>query len=281
MSTLIIGAGYTGLRLAELLRISGQQVTCWVRSEESALAVRAAGCGVIVGDVADGWIWDGLNDLWDVVIFCASSSRGGMEAYRHVYGRGLREVLARCSGAQRLIYTSSTSVYAQNDESLVDETTPAVAQGETAEILVTAEDRVLSAYGTVLRLSGIYGPGRTVYLKKYVEEATALPGDGSRWVNMIHRDDAASALAWVMQKPETIGQIYNVTDSCPVRLKELVGWLAGRVGKAAPSCGASDEEPRKRGITSKRISNAKLRNLGWLPEYPSYREGYGALIPSA
>lgn len=278
MNILILGAGYVGSVLARSLHRQGHDVTAWTRTEDSAATLRADGLRTVAGDLADGWIWDGFNELWDAAVFCASSSRGGIEAYRHVYGRGLRRALERTGRMGHFIYTSSTSVYSQDDGSEVDEASPAVPRSETSEILVEAEDRVLAAYGTVLRLSGIYGPERTVYLEKYVQGGAALPGDGGRWVNMIHRDDAASAAAHLLGRPEAAGQIYNATDSCPVRLRTLVEWLAARQGCAATAAGAPEDAGRKRGITSKRVSNAKLRRLGWEPLYPSYREGYASLL---
>lgn len=278
MNILILGAGYVGSVLAHSLHRQGHAVAAWTRTEASAAALQASGLRTICGDLADEWIWDGLNDLWDAAIFCASSSRGGIDAYHQIYRRGLGCALERVGGAGHFIYTSSTSVYSQDDGGEVDEASPAVPLSETSEILVKAEDRVLAAYGTVLRLSGIYGPGRAVYLKKYVEGGAPLPGDGGRWVNMIHRDDAAGAVAHVLGRTETAGQIYNATDCCPVRLRELVEWLAARRGLPCPACGAPEDAGRKRGITSKRVSNARLRALGWTPRYPSYREGYAELV---
>lgn len=280
MKALLIGAGYTGGALARQLRAAGHEVACWVRSEASAARLAADGLRVITGDVADTWIWRGLNDTWDAVVFAASSSGGGPAAYHAIYGKGLATALDQAGPYGRFLYTSSTSVYGQDDGGWVDETSPASALSETAEILQQAEQRVLRAYGTVLRLSGIYGPGRTVYLKKYVEAGEPLPGDGGRWVNMIHRDDAAGAAAFLLTHPDAPGNLYNGTDNEPVRLAELAGWLARETGRPAPSSGAPEDPNRKRGLTSKRISNAKLRSLGWTPRFPSYREGYASLLRS-
>lgn len=284
MHVLILGAGYVGRTLAGSLQSAGHRTTCWVRSEASAGPIRAEGHAVVVGDLEDDWIWGGLTDNWDAVVFCASSSRGGPEAYQHVYGSGLRRALARTRGVQRFVYTSSTSVYGQDDGSEVTEDQPAVATGVSAGILQRAEDAVLGAGGIVLRLSGIYGPDRAVYWTRYVLAGVEPSGDPQRWVNMIHRDDAVSAIRHVLESDQTPWGIYNVTDDEPVRLRELMDWLgkhrpAGSTVQAlSPSNSKEVPAGKRRGTTSKRISNRKLKATGWRLGYPSYREGYGGMM---
>jgi nucleoside-diphosphate-sugar epimerase len=282
MHVLILGAGYVGRPLAESLRMSGHRTTCWVRSEASAEVLRSEGHAVVVGDLCDPWIWDGLVDDWDAVVFCASSSGGGPEAYQQIYGRGLRLALERARGAKRFVYTSSTSVYGQNDGSWVTEESPVLALDANAIVLQKAEDAVIAAWGVVLRLSGIYGPGRAVYWSRYVLGGAQPPGDPERWVNMIHQEDAVSAIRHVLEKDPVAGQIFNVTDNEPVRLRDLLDWLGRHRPAGVPvpssSSGSGAEAGKRRGATSKRISNEKLRKAGWVPKYPSFREGYAQLV---
>ncbi|MDX6766335.1 MAG: NAD-dependent epimerase/dehydratase family protein [Candidatus Methylacidiphilales bacterium] len=277
MHVLILGAGYVGRPLADSLQASGHRTTCWVRSEESAEKLRASGHAVVVGDLGDDWVWRGLVDDWDAVVFCASSSGGGPEAYQEIYGKALRLALSRARGAGRFVYTSSTSVYGQDDGSLLTETDPAVSADPKSRVLQDAEESVVAAWGTVLRLSGIYGPSRAIYWTRYVLGGAVPPGDPDRWVNMIHRDDAVSAIRHVLQCPETAGQIYNTTDDEPVRLTDLLAWLRERhPGGMVPMSSSTVAKSRK--ATSKRISNKKLRDSGWEPLYPTFREGYQGLM---
>ena len=169
---------------------------------------------------------------------------------------------------RRTIFTSSTSVYAQIDGEWVTEDAPADPSRETGRLLLSAEQIALSSGGLVARLSGLYGPGRSVLLRKYLSGQAVLEKGGERWINQIHRDDAASALFHLAKSP--VG-IYNVTDNTPATQKTVYQWMADYFGQPMPPEGEPDLN-RKRGWTSKRVSNAKLSDLGWQPQFPSYRE---------
>lgn len=169
---------------------------------------------------------------------------------------------------QKTIFTSSTSVYAQIDGEWVTEDAPTDPSRETGRLLLAAEQIALSPGGLVARLSGLYGPGRSVLLRKFLSGQAVLEKGGERWINQIHRDDAASALFHLADSP--VG-IYNVTDNTPATQKTVYQWMADYLGQPLPPAGEPDLN-RKRGWTSKRVSNAKLRDLGWQPQFPSYRE---------
>jgi nucleoside-diphosphate-sugar epimerase len=175
----------------------------------------------------------------------------------------------------RLLFTGSTSVYAQTDGSWVDETSPAEPIRETGRLLLEAESLVLRAAGNVLRLSGLYGPGRSVLLRKVCEETAVLEAGGGRWINQIHRDDAARA-ALAVAKSGAPGAIYNVTDDTPATQREVYGWIADFLQRPMPPEGPVDPN-RKRGWTSKRVRNTRLRALGWTPAFPCYRDALPTL----
>ncbi len=180
-----------------------------------------------------------------------------------------RAICSTPSVRRRTVYTGSTSVYAQTDGAWVDESSPAEPDRETGRILRETEGVVLAASGgTVARLAGIYGPGRSALLKKFLAGEAVVEGDGLRWLNQIHRDDAAAALFRLVQ-PDAPPGVYNVADDTPLTQRDLYHALAELHGLPVPPSGPIDLN-RKRGWTSKRVRNARLRALGWRPVFPSF-----------
>lgn len=266
----ILGCGFVGRRAARLFAAAGWNVMGVTRSPESAARLAGEGLRVVSCDISDAAALSTVEDLQgaDIVISAVSSGRGGVDAYREVYLRGLENVLARLSPGLALFVTS-TSVYAQDDGSLVTEESPAAPVSPTSRILREAEEVALRHGGIVARLAGIYGPGRSVLLRKFLEGTAIIEGQGTRHINQIHADDAASALFHIVGRSLPPG-IYNVVDDSPVTQLECYTWLAARLGQPLPPRGPVDPT-RKRGLTDKRVSNAKLKSLGWAPRYPSFR----------
>jgi nucleoside-diphosphate-sugar epimerase len=270
MKTLVVGCGYVGLPLALSWIGEGDEVAAWVHSVSSAEALRDRGfAGIVTGSVADEKIWRGLT-VYDRVIHCASSGRGGPEAYREVFLEGARMICVHQPGAQK-IFVSSTSVYSQLQGEAVTEKSTAEPLTETGRILREAEEVALAAGSVVIRSSGIYGPGRAMLFEKFRRGEAVIEGDGSRWINQIHRDDLIAAVRDVVEKGEA-GRIYNAADDEPVSLLDFYSWCAEFTGQPLPPYGPVNLN-RKRGLTNKRIVNARLRGLGWRPSYPSFREG--------
>ena len=236
-------------------------------SAESAAALAGEAFPVTACDITDRAAIARLPAV-DAVVHCASSGRGGVEQYRAVYLEGARS-LAEGLAPRVFVFTSSTSVYAQTDGSLVSEESTAEPDRETGRILREAEDFVLARGGCVARLAGIYGPSRSVLLKKFFCGEAVIEGDGGRFINQVHRDDIATALALLIES-EARG-IFNVCDDGPMTQRAVYEWLAGHFQKPLPTTGPIDPN-RKRGWTSKRVSNAKLRALGWAPRHPSFRD---------
>jgi nucleoside-diphosphate-sugar epimerase len=284
MKALIIGCGYVGLELGRQLREAGHEVWGMRRSEDGAQEMEAAGIRPIVGDVSE----DGLARVdgnFDWVANAVSSSKGGAEDYRRVYLEGNRKLVvwARERGVKKLVYTSSTSVYGQMDGSAVKESSPAEPAGETAKILVEAEKVLLEAAPTVpavvLRVAGIYGPGRGHLFKQFLKNEATIPGKGERIINMIHRDDVARAVIAAFKNGRA-GEIYNVVDDEPVAMVHFFRWLAETLGKWMPPFGPEESEgERKRAITNKKVQNRRMKvELGVVLKFPTYRQGYTAEI---
>lgn len=207
---------------------------------------------------------------FQAVIHSASSGGGDAAMYRRVYLEGVRNLQSRFPEA-RILFTSSTSVYAQDDGEWVTEESPAQPEHETGKILREAEQHILERGGQVARLAGIYGPGRSALLQLVLRNEAVIDPENDRFVNQVHRDDAAAALFRLIEKESGTG-IYNVADTEPVLLSECYRCLAERLSRPLPPV-AKTVAKRRRGASNKRVSSQKLRALGWEPRYPSFAEG--------
>jgi nucleoside-diphosphate-sugar epimerase len=273
-SALVIGCGYLGAELLRELTRTGWKSTGITLSESSAAALRSEGLKVVAADLRTSDLRVLTENHPAVMIHCASSGNGGPPAYREIFLETTRRLINE-TGFEHLIFTSSTSVYAQTDGSMVTEKDLAEPERETGKILRDTEELVLAHQGTVLRLAGIYGPGRCVPLQKLLSGEAVIEGDGERIINSIHRDDAVTAFCLATR--HRWQGILNVADDTPVTQLEWFQWVCARTGRPLPPFVPRDLS-RKRAWTSKRVSNAKLRSLGWSSQYPSFREGIVELL---
>ncbi len=273
LRALIVGCGYVGLPLALRLRNEGHEVSVWVHSQATATDLaRYDFRHIFIGSVADETLWADVPADFDLAIHCASSGRGGVEAYEDVFLRGVPAMNRHLPLARRL-FVSSTSVYGQNDGEIVTEEIPCYPGSATAKILAETETAALAQGTIIVRSSGIYGPGRGVLFEKFRRGEAVIEGDGTRWINMIHQRDLVAAITHLAQVGEP-GQVYNATDDTPVTYNDFYTWSSSFLDKPMPPHGPVNPN-RKRGVTNKRVSNAKLRATGWRPVYPSFREGLG------
>jgi nucleoside-diphosphate-sugar epimerase len=288
MRVTVVGCGYVGLELARQLAAEGHDVTCVRRSPE---AIREAGVGAdtadaVAADVTDPDSLTALPDA-DWVVFSASSGGRGADAARRVFVEGLTNVIheygERDDSPDRLVYTSSTGVYGDHDGDWVDETTALDPRTEKTEVLVEAERVALEETaeygidGTVARFAGLYGPER-YRLERYVEGPVT-----AGYLNMVHRDDAAGAIRFLLTDDRARGEVVLVVDDEPVEKWTFADWLADECGVERPAKRTKAERlaegdlstaAERRIETSKRCSNDFLRELGYEFQYPTFREGY-------
>jgi nucleoside-diphosphate-sugar epimerase len=215
-----------------------------------------------------------------VVCYAVAAERGDDEAYRAAYVIGLENMVAaldRPAGLpRRMIYVSSTAVYGQDGGEWVDEDSETEPSRFNGRRLLQGE-RLLAgcaAETIVVRLGGIYGPGRTGLVARVRSRRAVVRGDGPEYRNRIHRDDAAAALEHVagLERPASV---YLAVDHEPAPIQEVAAWLAARLGLEVP--GGTRVESRGT-ATGKRCRNDRLVGSGFRLEYPTYREGYGALL---
>ena len=267
MKLLLCGHGYLGQAVSRDFLAAGWEVVA-VSKGAPDHGTPAARLTERAADLSSA---DSIASLRDAdpafIVHCASSGRGGAEAYRRVYLDGCRHLLEAFPGVP-LLFTSSTSVYAQTDGSVVDEESPAEPERETGAILREAEEQVLGAGGHVFRLAGIYGPHRSVILRKFLAGDATLEEDGRRFLNQIHRDDAAAAVLHAARGACAPG-IHNVCDATPVSQLDCYTALAKCFDRPLPPSVPRDLN-RKRGWTHKRVSSAKLQSSGWHPAHPDF-----------
>jgi nucleoside-diphosphate-sugar epimerase len=275
MSVIIAGCGDLGTEAGLRFAAQGQRVIGMRRRPELLPAE-------IEGRRADLRIEaPAIDDDASIVIVPLAAGRRTVEEYRATYVDGLRHVLdgiEASSAHPRLIVVSSTAVYDVTDGGVVTEQTPARGGTPTADVLLEAEEllRDRAPEATLLRLSGIYGPGRERLIEQ-VRGGTARlvrPPAKSPHTNRIHRDDAAAALLHVAGLAQP-APLYLGTDDEPSRLDDVLRFVAQEMGSAEPEFG--DVDGRQAG-GDKRLSNALLGSTGFQFTYPSYREGYRAVL---
>ena len=275
---LIAGCGDVGTRLGLGLADAGWEVYGLRRT----VAALPAALLPVAGDLQV----DACPPAWpigelDYLVYCAAATQRDETGYRAAYVEGLGRVLGWLARhgqrPKRLLFVSSSSVYGQQSGEWVDERSPAEAQGYSGRVLREAE-RLAWRSGipaTVVRLTGLYGPGRQ-WLLNQVRQGYRVASEPPLYANRIHVDDAAGLLAFLLQadaRGVALEDCYIGVDDTPAPLHEVLAWLRERLGVNHWA-----EQATVRRAGSKRCSNTRARALGWVPHYPSYREGYAALL---
>ncbi|WP_150305877.1 SDR family oxidoreductase [Pseudomonas saliphila] len=273
----IAGCGDVGTALAERLLARGWKVF-GLRRNTSSLpdTIQPIAADLTMPDKPEGW-----PDKIDYLVYCPAAGKRDPELYRKLYVEGLEHVLswsrAGRSKPKFLLQVSSTAVYGQSAGEWVTENSPALADSPTARILIEAEDVALRGGipAAVVRLAGIYGPGRTRLIEQ-VRAGLCVPAEPPQYTNRIHRDDAAALLEHLLEQAaqdELLAPCYLGVDDEPAPMHEVASWLAEQLGVKL-----LEEGPTSGRTGSKRCSNELARDSGWEPQYPSYREGYATML---
>ncbi|MBW2716994.1 MAG: SDR family NAD(P)-dependent oxidoreductase [Deltaproteobacteria bacterium] len=266
---LIAGCGDVGNALAT--RLLADECEVWgVRRRVDALANGVRPWRI---DLTDPGSFDAPPAAFDYLFYTASADRRDEAHYRSVYVDGLSNLLKalRAAGCplRRIFFTSSTAVYGQSEGEWVDESSTTEPPGFNGRVLLEAEAIVREAAetGINVRLSGIYGPGRTRLVRKVRDEEAIATGG---WTNRIHVEDCAGALHHLMRLgyPEAL---YLGTDDEPATTAEVVTWLSAELDAPAPPDGPTER-------LNKRCRNTRLRDAGYRFEYPTFREGYRPIV---
>ncbi|MFP6848190.1 MAG: SDR family oxidoreductase [Pseudomonas sp.] len=275
---LIAGCGDVGSRLGQQLSAVGWTVY-GLRRNVSQLPEMLLPVAGDLQSAACPQAWP--SGALDYLVYCAAATEHDEAGYRAAYVDGLQQVLnwlaQQGQRPKRLLFVSSSGVYGQKHGEWVDETSPADAESYSGRIMREAEQLLLSCGmpASVVRLTGIYGPGRE-WLLGQVRQGYRVASEPPLYGNRIHADDAAGLLAYLLQadvRGVVLDDCYIGVDDQPAPLHEVVGWLREQLGVSHWS-----EQSSVRRAGSKRCSNARAKALGWQPQYPSYREGYRAIL---
>jgi nucleoside-diphosphate-sugar epimerase len=281
MHVLVAGCGWLGTAVGRALVARGDRVTGIRRDPGRAEALRASGIEPLVLDLAAAGSADRLPPDVDAVVACQSAGSDTEAAYRSAYVESNRSLLARAAGRplRAFVYTGSTGVFGQRDGRDVDEGTPPAPSGPTAAVLVEAEGLMVSAAergapARIVRLSGLYGPGRAGLVERVQSGRLGLgPGDEA-WMNFCHLEDAVVFVLAALDRGRN-GAVYHGSDAHPAARREVVIWVAERLGIPPPRAEGSAPGPNRRILSSRTRAE-----LGVSLAYPSFREGFAALLPT-
>lgn len=278
MTILLAGCGDLGTEAGLRFAALGHRVVGWRRSPEKLPAAIEG----VSADLTSADLPAIPADTTAVVVAVAADSPTEA-AYRAAYVDGLSHVLDAMARdgvtPRRVLFVSSTAVYGDAGGGWVDESTTPAPGGFSGRIIREAEDLLLSrlrgsqSAPIILRLGGIYGPGRTRLIDQVRDGAAVIP-DEPRYTNRIHRDDAAAAIVHLTTMETMPEPAYLGVDSDPADMGDVLRFLAAEMGYPEPPVGPAGAA---RG-GNKRVSNALLRGTGFTFAYPSFREGYREVL---
>ncbi len=273
---LVAGCGKLGGAIASILSDKARVYGLRRNPDKVPSGVTGIGADLTHPDSLKGTLPENL----DVVIYCLTPSSYDEQGYHDAYVTGLQNLLNAIGDKPliRLLFVSSTSVYAQDDDSWVDEASATEPDRFSGQQILEGEQTALNSRhpATVVRFSGIYGPTRQRFLEE-VLEGRMNPQSPAPFSNRIHEQDAARAIAWLSNKAlqgQELENLYIASDCEPVRLDKVVEWVRQQVPCKNPVKGA-----RKGGRAgSKRCNNQRLLDSGFEFRYPDYKAGYREMI---
>jgi len=234
----------------------------------------------IAADITDSVKLVSVLDLgFDVVAVTLTPGAFTEQAYRESYlmaAEALSQAIAATEHRPQLvIWVSSTSVYGNNQGAWVNEDSATAPQSFSGKLLLQAEQLIagLPCKHCIVRFSGIYGPGRTRMLGQ-IKAGKGRPAQPEQWSNRIHSDDCGGVINHIISRfaaGEAVDSLYLATDSAPVTQHDLRSWMAEQMGISL-----TDELVEQKAV--RRCSNRRLLESGYQFIYPSYREGYLALM---
>lgn len=301
MQKLIIGCGYVGREVARRWLEAGHDVAALTRSEANAQQFSDLGIQPVLGEITNPETLQGLPES-ETVLYAVGFDRSASQSRHEVYVEGLSHALSVIKErTQQIIYLSSTSVYGQTAGEWVDETSACEPERENGQICLEAEQLFAqqgllgeaavegNARAVILRLAGIYGPGRLLARMEQIKAGEPLAGRPDAWLNLIHLDDIVQTILRCDGDLQ-LASHYLVSDSRPVTRQEYYETLAQLIEAPQPRFATGEAADVKSKSTrpnsteraagvNKRCNNKRLREeLGVELQYPSIWEGLSQAI---
>jgi nucleoside-diphosphate-sugar epimerase len=280
MHVLVAGCGWLGRAVAQRLLERGDRVTGARTTGAGAAELEALGLEALALDLAAPGAADRIPGDVDAILALQAARGGGEDAYRRAYVDVNRTLLeaARRLPLRALVHSGSTGIFGQADGSDVDETTSPLLASASSRLLAEGEallqDGAAAGLPTrIVRLSGLYGPGRTWMLERVRQGLMGLGAGDGTWMNACHQDDAVTVLLAALDRGRD-GAIYHATDAEPLRRRDLVNHVAARLGLAPSRVDLAPGGPDRRVLGLRTRAELQVR-LRW----PSLREGLEPFCP--
>lgn len=284
MHVVVAGCGWLGAAIGVELLARGHRVTAIRRDPVRASELATLGLEPLVLDLSHPEAHQSFPADVQAIVGCQSARSNSADGYRSAYWTVNQTLIAAAEAlrVQALVYTGSTGVFGFQDGREVNEQTPAAPTGPSAAVLHQAEQLLVDAARRgiptrVVRLSGLYGPGRWGMRQRVQSGALALGDGDTAFMNFCHRDDAVEAVIGAMLRG-TDGVIYHASDADPPRRRDVVTWLAGQLGIIPP---VSQQEANS-SAPNRRVSAAWTRQqLGLTLKFANFREGFSSVVSHA
>ncbi|WP_420960184.1 SDR family oxidoreductase [Brucella sp. IR073] len=282
MRLFLFGAGYSAKAFARKMKGEAERIDGTTRHEENFAALEEAGIAPLLfgGEATSPAMPDRLVGSTHVVISISPGETGDPAV------AAVTQALQRPGNSIRWIgYLSTVGVYGDHGGEWVDETAPCKPTSRRSRERVEAEQAwtdLCQRHGiplAILRLSGIYGPGRNAFVN--LERGTARRIVKQDQVfNRIHVEDIAGVLRFLARSDT--GGVFNVTDSEPSPPQDVVAYAAELMGVTPPpevpfETAELTAMARSFYSENKRVSNARIRGLGYEFAYPDYRTAFSAM----
>ncbi len=282
MHVLIAGCGWLGSAIAQVLLQRGDRVTGIRSNPDRAEKLRSQGVVPLVLDLTEPTSIRQIPRDVDVILALQSADSGSAAAYQRAYLQVNRTLLAAARRLQltAFVHSGSTGVFEQMDGSDVDETTVPTPDSATGRVLLEAEGLILRASdegipSRLVRLSGLYGPGRIGILDRVRRGLIGTGVNGDRWMNFCHQEDAAATLIAAMDRGKA-GETYHATDAHPLRRREVAEFVANRLDIEVSTTTPESNAP----VTHRRVLGARtLDALNLELKWPSLRLGLEPYLP--